>query len=137
MRSGDLVVCDLFSHASIVDGARLSGAETRFFQHNKVAHLEVVLRSATPGRVLVVAAGVYSADGFAINSHRWFNLTFAAVYTGLRAGPSSTRCVMPANAYGSRARHRSVTPQEFSSWRLRWKSRSLPPGPRCGRRPWT
>jgi 8-amino-7-oxononanoate synthase len=63
MRSGDLVVCDLYSHASIVDGVRLSGAEARFFQHNNAAHLDLVLRSATSARKLVVVEGVYSADG--------------------------------------------------------------------------
>lgn len=61
---GDLVLTDLFNHASIVDGARLSGAEVRFFQHNSPSHLETVLeREAKGRRVLVVVEGVYSADG--------------------------------------------------------------------------
>jgi 8-amino-7-oxononanoate synthase len=61
---GDLVLTDLFNHASIVDGARLSGADVRFFQHNSPSHLETVLdREAKGRRVLVVVEGVYSADG--------------------------------------------------------------------------
>ncbi len=61
---GDLILTDLFNHASIVDGARLSGAEVRFFQHNSPSHLDTVLeREAAGRRVLVVVEGVYSADG--------------------------------------------------------------------------
>lgn len=61
---GDLVLTDLFNHASIVDGARLSGAEVRFFQHNSPSHLETVLeREAQGRRALVIVEGVYSADG--------------------------------------------------------------------------
>ncbi len=64
MRPGDLVVCDLLDHASIVDGARLAGAEVRFFGHNDTAHLAAVLADAgCARRVLVVVEGVYSADG--------------------------------------------------------------------------
>ncbi len=61
---GDLVVTDLFNHASIVDGARLSGAEVRFFQHNSPTHLETVLAKEAVGRrTLVIVEGIYSADG--------------------------------------------------------------------------
>jgi 8-amino-7-oxononanoate synthase len=64
LRSGDLVVCDLLSHASIVDGVRLVGAELRYFQHNNAEHLDAVLDAVTADRrVLVVVEGVYSADG--------------------------------------------------------------------------
>ncbi len=64
MRRGDLVVTDLFNHASIIDGARLSGAEVRFFQHNSATHLDAILREdATGRRVLVILEGIYSADG--------------------------------------------------------------------------
>lgn len=64
MRQGDLVVSDLMNHASILDGARLSGAELRFFQHNDPSHLERILDSVGTGRrALVVVEGIYSADG--------------------------------------------------------------------------
>jgi 8-amino-7-oxononanoate synthase len=64
MRAGDLVVCDLFDHASIVDGARLAGAEVRYFQHNSAEHLDALLDANGSGRrVLVAVEGVYSADG--------------------------------------------------------------------------
>lgn len=64
MRPDDLILTDLFNHASIVDGARLSGAQVRHFQHNSATHLERILAQEASGRrVLVVVEGVYSADG--------------------------------------------------------------------------
>lgn len=64
MRPGDLVVSDLLNHASIIDGARLSGSQIRYFQHNDARHLDRILDAADAGqRVLVVVEGLYSADG--------------------------------------------------------------------------
>jgi 8-amino-7-oxononanoate synthase len=64
MSPADLVVSDLLNHASIVDGARLSGAQLRYFQHNDPGHLDRILASKDAGqRALVVVEGVYSADG--------------------------------------------------------------------------
>jgi 8-amino-7-oxononanoate synthase len=64
MQPGDLILTDLFNHASIVDGARLSGADIRVFQHNRHTHLESLLkRDRQSRRVLVIVEGVYSADG--------------------------------------------------------------------------
>ncbi|WP_046757205.1 amino acid adenylation domain-containing protein [Kordia jejudonensis] len=58
----DVVVIDQLCHASIVDGARLSGAEIRTFKHNDAKDLETVLQSeVSPYRtVLVVLESVYS-----------------------------------------------------------------------------
>jgi 7-keto-8-aminopelargonate synthetase-like enzyme len=64
MQPGDLILTDLFNHASIIDGARLSGADIRVFQHNRHTHLESLLKREGQGRrVLVIVEGVYSADG--------------------------------------------------------------------------
>ena len=40
----DVVILDRLAHASMVDGARLSGAQVKVFHHNDVAHLDSVLR---------------------------------------------------------------------------------------------
>ncbi|MDH5823602.1 amino acid adenylation domain-containing protein [Luteimonas sp. RD2P54] len=58
----DAVVMDQLCHASIVDGARLSGATIRTFKHNDAADLQAVLEAeASPYRTtLVVLEGVYS-----------------------------------------------------------------------------
>ena len=62
---GDVVINDAANHASIFDGARLSGAEIKVFLHRNVQHLERVLRRLpddTKGR-LIVTDGVFSMDG--------------------------------------------------------------------------
>lgn len=70
----DVVVIDKLVHASIVDGARLSGAKLRVFAHNDLNDLEEILkwaekvqgpRSKVQGqkRVLIVTESVFSMDG--------------------------------------------------------------------------
>lgn len=58
----DVVVMDQLCHASLVDGARLSGASVRTFRHNDAADLRAVLKAeASPYRTtLVVLESVYS-----------------------------------------------------------------------------
>ena len=62
LNHNDVVVIDQLCHASIVDGARLSGASIRTFKHNNVADLEEILKTeVSPYRTtLVVLEGVYS-----------------------------------------------------------------------------
>lgn len=62
--AGDSVVVDLESHASIYDGARLSGAQLFAFKHNSPADLAKKLRRIEhPANTLVVAEGLYSISG--------------------------------------------------------------------------
>jgi 8-amino-7-oxononanoate synthase len=60
---GDVVVVDRLAHASIVDGARLSGAEIRRFRHNDAQHLRRILASCEGKATLVAIDGVYSMEG--------------------------------------------------------------------------
>ncbi len=62
---GDLILMDKLDHASIVDGALLSGAKWRTYRHNDMAHLEKLLAEAAGkhNTVLVVADSVFSMDG--------------------------------------------------------------------------
>lgn len=62
MRPGDWIIMDQNVHASIVDGAILSKANSRFFRHNRPDELDKKLRG-TSGKRLVVIEGVYSMDG--------------------------------------------------------------------------
>jgi glycine C-acetyltransferase len=62
MRSGDSILLDQYSHASIVDGAILAKSNTVFFRHNNPLDLERKLGRAK-GKKLVVVEGVYSMDG--------------------------------------------------------------------------
>ena len=62
---GDLVLMDKLDHASIVDGALLSGAKWKTYRHNDMEHLEKLLADAAGryGTILVVADSVFSMDG--------------------------------------------------------------------------
>jgi len=60
--NGDTVILDKLNHASIIDGARLSGATLRVYPHKNLHKLETLLRQAK-GRTLVVTESVFSMDG--------------------------------------------------------------------------
>lgn len=59
---GDSVVGDRLNHASLIDGARLSGARPLRYRHADPAALAERLANA-PGRALVATDGVFSMDG--------------------------------------------------------------------------
>ncbi|NNC89597.1 MAG: 8-amino-7-oxononanoate synthase [Akkermansiaceae bacterium] len=68
VRRGDTVILDKLCHASLVDGARLSGATVRVYPHNKLDKLERLLasaraRSGGSQRILVITESVFSMDG--------------------------------------------------------------------------
>ncbi|UXZ54642.1 8-amino-7-oxononanoate synthase [Halomonas sp. 7T] len=54
---------DRFNHASLLDGAALSGARSRRFHHRDSADLERLLLRSTATHQLVVSDGVFSMDG--------------------------------------------------------------------------
>ena len=64
MGRNDVVICDKFNHASIVDGCLLSRAKFVRFRHNDMADLERRLQQTDPdaGKLVVVDA-VFSMDG--------------------------------------------------------------------------
>ncbi len=63
----DVVILDKLCHASLTDGARLSGATLRVFPHNHLgkleSHLEWARREHPEARVVVVTESVFSMDG--------------------------------------------------------------------------
>ena len=61
---GDTVFSDRLNHASIVDGAILSRARLVRYPHNDMTALrELLSRTGTSGRRLIVSDGVFSMDG--------------------------------------------------------------------------
>ena len=61
----DLIISDELNHASIIDGARLSKATIKVFQHKDVKDCERILQEHAnfPGKKLIITDGVFSMDG--------------------------------------------------------------------------
>eukprot|EP00163_Fabomonas_tropica_P021219 TRINITY_DN3722_c0_g1_i2.p1 TRINITY_DN3722_c0_g1~~TRINITY_DN3722_c0_g1_i2.p1 ORF type:complete len:495 (+),score=140.43 TRINITY_DN3722_c0_g1_i2:262-1746(+) len=70
---GSLIISDSMNHASIVVGARGSGAKIKVFRHNEPDHLEEVLRDSIAHgqpkthrpwkKIIIVVEGIYSMEG--------------------------------------------------------------------------
>ncbi|EPH46254.1 aminotransferase class I/II-fold pyridoxal phosphate-dependent enzyme [Streptomyces aurantiacus] len=65
VKSYDTLVVDKLNHMSIADGARLSGAVRKIYQHNDMADLERILKRCDDRATgkLIVADGVFSMHG--------------------------------------------------------------------------
>lgn len=60
----DAVFVDRFSHASLIDAARSTGARFRVFRHNDATHLsELLTRSSRARRRVIVTEGLFSMEG--------------------------------------------------------------------------
>ncbi len=64
MKKRDIIFCDGLNHASIIDGCRLSGAETTIYPHKDMDVLERHLKKSSGyKKKLIVTDGVFSMDG--------------------------------------------------------------------------
>jgi 8-amino-7-oxononanoate synthase len=65
MREGDLIIADELSHACLLSGSKLSGAQTEIFRHNDMGHLQDLLAAhrGTARHCLILTDGIFSMDG--------------------------------------------------------------------------
>ncbi|MEK7274567.1 MAG: 8-amino-7-oxononanoate synthase [Candidatus Desantisbacteria bacterium] len=64
MNKGDLIIMDRLNHASLIDGARLSGAHLRVYPHQNMTVLKRILSSSSIyRRRMIVTEGIFSMDG--------------------------------------------------------------------------
>lgn len=60
----DVIIADEFAHASLMCGAKISGARMAVFRHNDMGHLESLLAEYSDvGAMAIVVDGVYSMQG--------------------------------------------------------------------------
>ena len=72
---GDVVLSDALNHASIIDGCRLSGAETIVYPHLDMEALDSILADVRGARrILVVTDGVFSMDGDILDLPRFLEV---------------------------------------------------------------
>ena len=61
---GDTVILDKLDHASIIDGARQSGATIRVYPHGNLKKLDAIVRQCDSSRrTLIITETVFSMDG--------------------------------------------------------------------------
>ena len=63
----DVIILDKLCHASLIDGAKLSGATLRVFPHNHLgklkSHLEWARQKNSAARIVIITESVFSMDG--------------------------------------------------------------------------
>jgi glycine C-acetyltransferase len=71
---GDRIFSDRLNHASIIDGCRLSAAETAIYNNRDLDHLAALLAEPHQGQKLVITDGIFSMEGDAADLPRMIAL---------------------------------------------------------------
>ncbi len=59
----DVAIIDMYDHASIIDGCRLSFGEVKKYSHNDMDALETILEGIKEKNKLIIVDGVFSMEG--------------------------------------------------------------------------
>jgi len=59
----DVAIIDMYDHASIIDGCRLSFGEVKKYRHNDMDALEIILEGIKEKNKLIIVDGVFSMEG--------------------------------------------------------------------------
>jgi 8-amino-7-oxononanoate synthase len=59
----DVAIIDMYDHASIIDGSRLSFGDIKKYPHNDMDHLERILDGCKEKGKLIIVDGVFSMEG--------------------------------------------------------------------------
>jgi 8-amino-7-oxononanoate synthase len=59
----DVAIIDMYDHASIIDGCRLSFGEVKKYRHNDMDALETILEGSKEKNKLIIVDGVFSMEG--------------------------------------------------------------------------
>jgi len=73
-KAGDVIFSDELNHASLIDGCRLSKAETIIYCHNDMDDLETKIRSRPGVNGMIVSDAVFSMDGDVLNYSRFLEI---------------------------------------------------------------
>lgn len=71
---GDVIFSDELNHGSLIDGCRLSKAQTRIFPHMDTVVLEEMLQEPMDGEKFIMTDAVFSMDGDVANLPKLFEL---------------------------------------------------------------
>lgn len=67
IKKNDVILCDAFNHASLVDAARLTKAQLHIYRHCDMTHLESLLRHShiqhPAPNIYIVTDAIFSMDG--------------------------------------------------------------------------
>jgi len=73
-KAGDVIFSDELNHASLIDGCRLSKAETVIYRHNDMDDLEAKIQSRPGVSGMIVSDAVFSMDGDVLNYPRFVDI---------------------------------------------------------------
>jgi len=89
------IFADRLNHASLVDGVRLSGAQSHRFNHLDMEQMETMLKKHPAERRIIVSDGVFSMDGDMADINRLMELSETSETLLILDDAHGTGCIGP------------------------------------------